>query len=176
MRFTDRALALRGLVDLITDASSIINLANAGALDAVAALSDWTICISPLVISECEPTCAAELLRLQQDGLIKFVDPQDISSERFLTLLVEHDLGEGETECLALLQTKHYVLCCDDDKARRVGIALVGADRVVGSLRLLKWAVADGICTSDDAFDYYERMKAAGGFLPELPRDWFEAE
>jgi predicted nucleic acid-binding protein len=172
----DLASVLRGLVDLITDASSIINLANAGALDVVVALRDRTICVSPLVISECEPTCAADLLRFQQDGLIRFVDPGDISSEAFLTLLEEHDLGEGETECLALLQTADYVLCCDDDKARRVGIALVGADRVIGSLRLLKWAVADGICTCDTTFEYYQRMKAAGGFLPELPREWFEAE
>ena len=163
-------------MDIITDASSIINLANAAALDAVTALPNRTICLSPLVISECEPTCAAELLRLQQDGLIKFVDPQQISSELFLTLLEEHDLGEGETECLALLQKGDYVLCCDDDKARKIGVTLVGVNRVVGSIRLLKWAVEDGICTCDEAFEHYQRMKAAGGFLPEIVREWFEIE
>ncbi len=161
-------------MDLITDASSIINLANAEALDAVTALPNRTICISPLVISECEPTCAAELLRLQQDGRIRFVDPKEISSEVFLALLEEHDLGEGETECLALLQMYDYVLCCDDDKARRIAVSLVGVERVVGSLRLLKWTVEDGICTGDIAFELYERMKAAGGFLPEIAREWFE--
>jgi hypothetical protein len=76
----------------------------------------------------------------------------------------------------ALLQTGNYVLCCDDEKARRVGMELAGEERVIGSLRLLKWIVAEDICTCDDAFVYYERMKAAGGFLPELSREWFESK
>ncbi|RYH16397.1 MAG: hypothetical protein EON54_28300 [Alcaligenaceae bacterium] len=163
-------------MDLITDASSIINLVNANALDVASTMINKIICVSPLVVGECEPTCAAELLRLQQEGRIRFIDPEDISSEAFLTLLDQHGLGEGETECLALLQTNDYVFCCDDDKARKAGIALVGADRVIGSLRLLKWAVADGSCNSDEAFSFYQNMKAAGGFLPELSIDWFKGD
>src|ERR1700722_19052167 len=98
----DRAPA-RDVVDLITDASSIINLANAAALKIVAAVPGLTICVSPLVVGECGPTCAAELLALQDKGAIRFVDAEEISSELFLSLLDAHDLGEGETECLALL-------------------------------------------------------------------------
>jgi hypothetical protein len=38
---------------------------------------------------------------------------------------------------------------------------------------MLRWAVEDGICTCDTAFEHYEQMKAAGGFLPEIAREWF---
>ncbi|UPJ49949.1 hypothetical protein IVB30_00465 [Bradyrhizobium sp. 200] len=162
-------------MDLIIDASSVINLSNAGALEVVAALPNVNICVSPLVVGECEPTCAAELLGLQKQGTIRFVDPNEVSSERFLTLLDEHELGEGETECLALLLDGDYVFCCDDGKARRVAIGLADGAQVVGSLRLLKWAVEAGLCTAEQAFEYYQRMRDAGGFLPDIPPEWFQS-
>jgi predicted nucleic acid-binding protein len=171
----ERASAVRDVVDLIIDASSVINLSNADALKVVAGLSNLNICVSPLVVGECEPTCAAELLALQDQGAIRFVDPNEVSSERFLALLDEHELGEGETECLALLLDGDYVFCCDDGKARRVAIALADEGQVVGSLRLLKWAVEAGHCTAEEAFEYYERMKDAGGFLPDIALRWFQS-
>jgi predicted nucleic acid-binding protein len=160
-------------MDLIIDASSIINLSNAGALDVVTSLPDRTICLSPLVIGECKPTCAAELLAYQEKGTIHFVDAEEISAELFLSLLDTHDLGEGETECLVLLLNGDYTFCCDDGKARKVGIVLTDESRVVGSIRLLKWAVEAALCTREEAFEFYTRMKDAGGFLPDVPLEWF---
>jgi predicted nucleic acid-binding protein len=130
--------------------------------------------VSPLVVGECEPTCAAELLSLQGRGAIRFVDAEEVSSEFFLSLLDEHDLGEGETECLALLLSSGYSFCCDDGKARTVGIALTDESQVMGSIRLLKLAVDAGLCASEEAFQYYQRMKDAGGFLPDVAPGWFE--
>ena len=162
-------------MDVITDASSIINLSNAGALGVVTSLPGIRICVSPLVVGECEPTCAAELLAHKEHGTIDFVDPNDISSERFLELLEAHELGEGETECLVLLLDGDFTFCCDDNKARQVGVALTAQEKVVGSLRLLKWAVSSQLCAAEDAFEYYQRMKNAGGFLPDVTVDWFRA-
>jgi len=160
-------------VDLIIDASSVINLDNTQGLELVAGLEGRTLCLSPLVVSECQPTCAAELLRLQRAGLIRFVDPSEISAESFLELLEAHRLGEGETECLTLCLSASYVFCSDDNRARQVAVALIGAGRVVGSIRLLKWCVANGRITPEAAFTMYQKMKAAGGFLPELMLEWF---
>jgi predicted nucleic acid-binding protein len=160
-------------VDIIVDASSVINLDNASALDLVAGLEERLFWFSPLVIGECEPACAAEILRLEQQGKFKFVDPDDISAEVFLQLLEAHDLGEGETECLALCLAHPYVLCCDDQKARTIGMKLLGQERVIGSLRLMRWCVIDGLASADAAFELYEKMKRAGGFLPALEQRWF---
>jgi predicted nucleic acid-binding protein len=160
-------------VDLIIDASSIINLDNAGALELVASLKNHILWVSPLVVGECQPTCAAELLRLERAGSFRFVDPDAISADSFLDLLEAHGLGDGETECLALCLGGPYVFCCDDGKARQTAITLFGAARVIGSLRLLKWCVADALATSELAFAMYREMKDAGGFLPEIQLEWF---
>jgi predicted nucleic acid-binding protein len=161
-------------VDLIIDASSVINLDNAGALELVARLRERTLWLSPLVVGECEPTCAAEILRLVEQGLIRLVNAQNISAEVFLDLLQTHELGEGETECLALCLGHPYVFCCDDSKARHVGVQLLDEPRVIGSLRLLKWCVGEGLATAEIAFSLYKAMNDAGGFLPNIAPEWFE--
>jgi len=124
-------------VDLIVDASSIINLHNAQALELVTTLPNCVLWLSPLVVGECHPKCAAELLRLKRAGLLGFVDSDKIPADSFLELVQSHGLGDGETECLALCLTGSYIFCCDDSKARQTAIALFGGPRVVGSLRLL---------------------------------------
>lgn len=160
-------------MDLIIDASSIINLDNAKALDLVTGLSDRIFWLSPLVIGECEPSCAARILELERRTRVRFVDADDVSAETFLDLLEVYDLGEGETECLALSLTHPYVLCCDDYKARKIGSQLLEPERVIGSLRLLKWCVLEGLVTPDSAFRLYVLMKEAGGFLPDIEVSWF---
>lgn len=160
-------------MDIIIDASSVINLDNARALELTAGLDERTLWFSLLVVGECDPSCAAEILRLEQEQLISFVDPEDISAEVFLDLLEEYDLGEGETECLALCLRHPYVMCCDDQKARSVGTILLGDGRVIGSLRLLRWCVGDGLVAAAGAFSLYELMIEAGGFLPLVSLEWF---
>ena len=160
-------------MDLIVDASSIINLHNAQALELVTTLPNCVLWLSPLVVGECHPKCAAELLRLKRAGLLGFVDSDKIPADSFLELVQSHGLGDGETECLALCLTGSYIFCCDDSKARQTAIALFGGPRVVGSLRLLKWCVADSLATAETAFAMYQKMKGAGGFLPEIQLEWF---
>jgi predicted nucleic acid-binding protein len=160
-------------VDIIIDASSVINLDNAGALELLAGLQARVFWISPLVVGECDPTCAAEIVRLRDMGRLHFVDPQNVSAELYLTLLEIYDLGEGETECLALCHGHQFLFCCDDQRARTIAGQLFGGDRVIGSLRLLRWAVIEGLASTELAFDLYEKMKSAGGFLPAVDKKWF---
>jgi predicted nucleic acid-binding protein len=131
------------------------------------------VIISPLVVGECQPTCAAELFRLQQQGSLRFVDPEHISSELYLELLAAHELGEGETECLTLCLSHPYILCCDDRKARQIGANLLGQPRVIGSIRLLKWCVVENLTSAAKAFEICSQMKVRGGFLPEVKGEWF---
>jgi predicted nucleic acid-binding protein len=112
---------------------------------------------------------------LEHAGKLAFVNPVDVPAETYLDLLLTHELGEGETECIALALTHSYVFCCDDAKARSVATDLIGIDRVVGSLRLLKWTVESGLTSSEEAFSFYQSMKAAGGFLPDIGIEWFRS-
>jgi predicted nucleic acid-binding protein len=64
--------------------------------------------------------------------------------------------------------------CTDDKKARTVAKSIVGADRVIGSIGLLKQAVTCGLLSPDEAYMAYKKMVAAGGFLPEIQLDYFQ--
>jgi len=160
-------------VDFIIDASSIINLDNGEAIEIVTGLADHNLWVSPLVIGECVPKSAAKLFDLKQNGVLYFIDPNDISSEIFLDLLVKYELGEGETECIALCLAKPFGFCCDDNKARQLGGQLFGHSRVIGSIRLIKWCVNRRIISGAEAGTIYERMRTAGGFLPIVDPSWF---
>jgi predicted nucleic acid-binding protein len=126
-------------------------------------------------MGECSPTCAASLLALTQAGQLFLVDESDIPAELFLDLLTRFNLGEGETECLTVCNLGNFTFCCDDARARAACVELFGSERVIGSLRLLRWAVEDGLVSREEAFDAYERMKRAGGFLPLIRIDYFSS-
>lgn len=160
-------------MDVIIDASSVINLDNGQALEMVSRLEDHRFWLSPLVIGECEPTCAATVLRLQQNGLLNFVDPKDVSAETYLEILETHDLGEGETECIAICSAKPFIFCCDDNKARQLAQRLLGNGSVIGSIGLLRRCVVHGQISAFDAYAIYELMRQAGGFLPDVDAKWF---
>lgn len=156
------------------DACSIINLSNANALEVVLGMPEKAFIVSPMVAGECHAECVVEVVRLTATCNITLAQEQDIDAALFLELLDTHELGQGETECLAICLTGNHSLCCDDRKARAVATELIGELRVMGSLRLLKWAVEAGRISSADAYIAYRGMIDAGGFLPELAPDWFE--
>src|SRR5579883_847075 len=126
-------------MDIATDASSIINLSKADALSLVAQLGHCHICVSPLVATECGLPCAAELKLLSDNHQITLLDADNIPADLYLNLLGTYELGEGETECIALCSVGPHLFCTDDQKARKVAAQLVGDHRVLGSLRLLRW-------------------------------------
>jgi hypothetical protein len=61
-------------------------------------------------------------------------------------------------------------------QAVKVLIDLIGAGRVLGSLRLLRWLVVEKLSSAEDVYEIYEAMKAAGGFLPVVARSWFSED
>jgi predicted nucleic acid-binding protein len=160
-------------VDCIIDASTLINLHNAKVLKTIISIQNCCFFVSPAVVFECRITAQAHLAELEGCGKLSFVYSGSVPAEAYLDLLMTYQLGEGETECIALALFHPYVLCCDDAKARNVAAKLLGESRVVGSLRLLKWCVEEGVISYAEAFSFYEAMKSSGGFLPDKDADWF---
>jgi predicted nucleic acid-binding protein len=160
-------------LELIFDASALINLINGGALDAVLAIPKHQFFIGPVVYSECvDGGTSGMLLALKNDKLTRLDDSQ-ISGGVFLNLLARHKLGDGETECLAFSIASGYGICSDDRKARQVAEASVGKEKIVGSLGLLREAVEFRLLTPASAYQKYLEMKAEGGFLPEISTQFF---
>ena len=160
-------------MNVVVDACSVINLTNVGALQHALSLTACRLAVGPLVIAECHGEAAAHVAAAEADGLLDYVNDDDIPAERYLELLDEHELGEGETECIAVAELEGFTVCCDDRRARRVAQGLLGQDRVIGSLRLLKWCVEEEILTCEEADDLSAQMRAAGGLLPAMGHEFF---
>ena len=161
-------------MNVIFDASSLINLANGGVLTDVLRLVDDSAEIGPIVEGECRSISEQLHIEVEHSALHIF-DDSSISATLFLKLLAEHELGEGETECLAFaLNNDDYIVCCDDRRARRVITQYLTERRVVGTLGLLALSVAKGLLTADAAFAAYEQMRKLGGFLPQLNFEAFQ--
>lgn len=155
------------------DACSIINLDNAGALGMVSSLPCCDLFLSPIVVGECNATAAASIVLAHSAGQLSLIDDHDVPAGRFFDFLDQFELGDGETECIALAENSDFVICCDDRKARRAAAEVIGAERVIGSLRLLQWAATNQSITPEEASAIVSTMKECGAFLPDLPHDFF---
>jgi predicted nucleic acid-binding protein len=154
---------------VVIDTCSIINLINSNLASEVLGDENFTFVIGPAVRLELskESSQLPELAELEQRGLLKYYNkPIDITL--IGSLFTEFDLGDGETECIAIALIERYKLCCDDRKARKAAENKIGQPSCYGSIGALKKAV----CTGANAG--YNEMKSKGGFLPSnIDRSYF---
>jgi predicted nucleic acid-binding protein len=158
-------------VKISVDACSVINVGNSGVVAAVLALPHAYF-IGPAVLGESEPLDPA-VQRACDDRRIIVLGESDVDLAEYLRV-AEARLGDGETECIALAATNGWLVCSDDRRARKVASDRLGADRVIGTIRLLMQCMAAGHLTSADAFAAYIRMVKAGAFLPKLTQQAFD--
>jgi predicted nucleic acid-binding protein len=161
------------VVNYAVDASSVINLNNAGAFELACRLTRCKLWLSPIVVGECDPRSASIVAVLREAGIISFVNTSEVPGGLYLDLLSKHRLGEGETECIAVCAALGYALCSDDRRAREVGGYMLGAERVIGSLRILRWCVEERLVACNIAYDRFLEMVKLGGFLPPTPEAFF---
>ncbi len=157
----------------LLDSSSVINLFNAGVLALLCQLDEHDFFVPPMVIGECHGDCASDLIALRDEGCITFIDDDVVDADHYLELLEEHRLGAGETECMAVAAAEDYNLCCDDRRAREAAAGLIGENKVIGSLRLLRWCVESLVIDCGAAFNAFQTMREKGGFLPKMPQSFF---
>lgn len=157
----------------IIDASSLINLHHADALESACSVDGKDLLITPLVLGECNVPCASKLMQLNAAGRVQFIDDSVIPADLFLSLLNDYGLGDGETESIAASTVLKLPFCCDDRRARNLAKSILGEDNVFGSLRLLRWCVEGGILACATAHASFESMKQAGGFLPNMEASFF---
>lgn len=157
------------------DACSIINLHNGGVLRCICSIPDVHIQVGPIVGGECSEDCALAIASLHSDGGLEYLEDNDLEIDQFLDFVDQNRLGDGESECILLAcLNEESSICCDDRRGRTKAIELIGEERVLGSLRLLKIAVQHNLFDSSEAFEAYELMREAGGFLPTIEIAYFE--
>jgi predicted nucleic acid-binding protein len=162
-------------LNVVLDASSSINLHRSGLLEVVLTLSSfgYVFYIGSIVKDECGDL--QEFLRTQEAKGTLIILPDDtLNPQEFTDVLNRYDLGLGETECIALAKQQEFCVCTDDKAARRAAAKHFAEDRVLGSLRLIRECVCQGLLTAPDAFLAYEVMIARGAFLPCISAAYFD--
>lgn len=159
----------------VLDTSVLVNCSNGGVLAILFKLLKRVFVIPPAVATEFEAGDIAALQEAGKAGRVTILNDADVPGALYLRLLRDWGLGEGETESIAFAAHNDAAFACDDRLARRRATELLGADRVSGTLGLLKEAVAESLITRTDAFAAYQQMRAAGGFLPQISIDFFDS-
>ena len=160
---------------IILDASSAINLHRSGLLELVMQLTavGFVFHVGFIVIGECADM--REWLDEQASkGLLAVIPDDALTPDEFAAFLSLYELGSGETECIALAKKLDLSVCTDDKAARRAAEEQLGKDRVIGSLRLLRECVCQGLLTPEAACAGYETMRASGAFLPSVAHSYFD--
>ena len=156
------------------DASSIINLSKGDVFIKVLRLQGTHFCVGPLVVEECLGRIV-EFNAALEGNQVHRLDDSLIPAEAFFELREKHRLGNGETECLAFaMQLTNLVICTDDKAARAAAASTIGANRVVGSLFLLRECVRQRIFEKSEAALIHETMRLRGAFVPPLPTNYFD--
>lgn len=161
-------------MNVVMDACSVINLQNGGALAAVCSIAGLKVQIGPIVGGECSEGCAAVIATLHDSGLLEYLTDTPLDADEFLEFVGEHRLGDGEAECIMLAALDDEAkVCCDDMRGRKKAQAILGDERLVGSIGLLRDAVTCGLLSAAQAYLAYMQMRDAGGFLPDISEDYF---
>lgn len=149
------------------DACALLNLSNGGVLAPAFALpaSNFVICHA---VHKETPTIRRDLEVLAQAGVLQHIDDNAISASKFLEIKEKYNLGDGETECIVFAMDNNCKLVFDDRAARKIATILIGAERVTGSIGLLRECVVHTLLTREAAYEAYRTMKAMGGYLPEM--------
>lgn len=150
------------------DACSVINLVNCNNFRSVLSLENTTFFMGPSVYDEVikVPEQKEIINTLISDGLIEIYEGE-INVELVDSFFETYQLGDGETETVAICNQNGYSMCCDDRLARAMAETIIGEEKTMGSLRLLKFAVQAGTILCTDAFIAYQVMITEGGFLPK---------
>lgn len=155
------------MIETCVDTCCLINLHNAGVLATIAASGVRRLMYQGLVEDELRDL-RGDLAALTDAGIIQAIPGSQIFASEVAQILRRYDLGLGESECIAIGLRRGISVASDDNKARSAAKAELGADRVIGSIGLLKEAVIGGVLSTAEAYAAYVEMRAMGAFLPAL--------
>lgn len=156
------------ITNICFDSCSLINLLNCNKLNEVLNIPNYVFYLGHSAYDELckvDDQCLKINKLLDSGSLLLYKD--DIDVLRLEELFNLYGLGDGETEAILICSKENFKICCDDRLARKMSVEEIGNGNVMGSLRLLKFAVIHNIIECTDAFASYIDMIYKGGFLPK---------
>ena len=161
-------------MNVVLDACTLINLMNGKVLQTITRIPGCSFFVGEN-LREQEILNSAQILMLEalvSTGDIRLLE-SSITLQEFIALKKKYDLGDGETESIALCKHFGYIFGCDDRKARRSANKELGSGYVIGSLFLLREAHRHELLTLEEVLNAVDLMKQKGGFLPSVPEAYF---
>lgn len=152
---------------VILDASTLINLVNGEVLAKVLSIPGMAFQMSAAVRTESK-SIAEAIDAAIAEGRIGLVDDSLISASAFREAKRQMQLGDGETECILAAALIGCAIGCDDRAARKHAKQRLGADKLMGSIGLLRMSIDAGLLSPKAAFVSYGSMVRRGGYLPQL--------
>jgi predicted nucleic acid-binding protein len=162
-------------MNIILDACTIINLINGQSFHSVISTPGLSIFVGDnLIDQEISLNIAQKMIiesAIKENKITLLTSIVTLTD--FTTLKRAYDLGNGETECIALCKILGYHIATDDWKARSAATIEIGDSKVIGSLFLLRETVRKKTLTCSDAQNSFLLMKKKGGFLPKIDLEYF---
>jgi len=162
-------------MEIVLDACTIINLINGKILDKIISIPRLLIFVGDNLLEQeiylnlPQRVIIESLIQSKKITLLE----SDVTLNEFTKLKKVYDLGDGETECIALCKKHGYAIATDDKRARMSAKIELGEAKIVGSLFFLREAVRNEVIECEDALASFKLMKKHGGFLPNLDKDYF---
>jgi predicted nucleic acid-binding protein len=155
-------------MDVATDTCIAINLLRVGRLDILGALPDYSFHMPAEVIAEIEDPDQQQIIReAVRQGWIreaKLEDPAELQT----FALANAQLGRGESACIALAETRGWILATDDSKgAKWKKVISAPGIQLLNTPGIILLAIRKGVLTvqqADEIKDALEKNKFKMGF------------
>jgi predicted nucleic acid-binding protein len=156
------------------DACFLINFLAVDRMDLLESLVSYRFQCALEVSREVVRQVQAERLdRAIRAGILDLVEIVDLAEIALVTDLLHEQLGRGESACLALAESRGWVLASDErGRFRRLASERIGEGRLMTTRDALEQAVAVGSLDGSDARALAEDLRDNHRFTMAIPGTW----
>lgn len=132
------------------DATVIINLIDVGRLGILPKIREFEFRVPNHVKDEVHRR--NQRLQLRKAIRAKWIEELEVVDLSEIELYAQHRsrFGQGESACMAVAQTRGWVIASDDRAVKRAVTVALGADRLLDTKTILEAAIAAGFVTRPD--------------------------
>lgn len=159
---------------MAADACFLINFLAVDRMDLLESLVSYRFqCVLEVSREVVRPVQAERLDRAIRAGILDLVEIVDLAEIALVTDLLHEQLGRGESACLALAESRGWVLASDErGRFRRLATERIGEGRLVTTRDALEQAVAVGSLDGSEARALAEDLRDNHHFTMAIPGTW----
>ena len=159
---------------MAADACFLINFLAVDRMDVLASLASFRFhCPREVAGEVVRPLQAERLARAIADGIVVDEEIFDLTEISIIADLLREQLGRGESACLALAQSRGWLLASDErGRFRRQATERIGVDRLMTTRDALARAVVLGTISGSEARAIAEDLRDNHRFAMAIPDSW----